>query len=193
MTTAAALKTEVETVTGTNDDTLKFLNRAQLLLAAESRLRSSAYIAVTTGVATFPTTALAIKALIWDGSEISKFSDSKTEKMVISTSTTDTPDNWRLLGGKIQLNTSVTCTLLAATCELIYIPRPATMTGTDSPALSDCDETLIAYARWMNYAESEDPQGAAFWQGEWLEKKAEWIDLDWALNEDPQQIPSAEW
>lgn len=194
MTTAATLKTEVETVTGSNDDTLKWLNKAQLLLAAESRLRNSQYIAVTTGgVAAVPATVLAIKALLWDGSEIAKFKDSTTEKMVISTSTTDTPDKWRLLGGSIRLNTSITCTLASATCELIYIPRPATMTATDSPALTDCDEALIAYARWKNYVESEDPQGAMFWQAEWLEEKQNWIELDWSLNEDPQQIPSAEW
>lgn len=193
MTTAATLKTEVETVTGTNDDTLKWLNKAQLLLAAESRLRSSQYIAVTAGVADVPATVLAIKALLWDGSEIAKFKDSTTEKMAISTSTSDTPSKWRLLGGSIQLNTSITCTLASATCELIYIPRPATMTTSDSPELDDCDEALIAYARWKNYAESEDPQGAMFWQAEWLEEKQNWIELDWSLNEDPQQIPSAEW
>jgi len=192
-TTALELKTEVETLTGSNSDTLKFLNRAQLLLALESRLRKTQYVAVTAGQITIPSDVLVVKAVVYDDTELYRFTTSYTDKMAISTSTTNTPDSWQILEGKIQLNTSVTCTLASATCEIIYIPRPATMTTADTPELDDCDEALIAFARWQDYVEMENPEKAAFWQNEWLEKKADWIELDWEANEEPNLIPRAVW
>ncbi len=180
------LKTQVENVTGTNTETGRFLNEAQLILAKESKRRKKVSIAITAGVATIPADCLVVRNIKY-GSTTLGYSDLTEDKptMSISTSTTDTPNRYAILNGQIIFNTSVTVTSISNTCVLYYTPRPVTMTlDTDNPELTDADTAMIYYARWRNYLENEDIQEALFWESEWYKKAEEWVQMDAEINDD---------
>lgn len=170
----SSLKTAVENVTGASSDTGRYLNKAQLLLAKDSKWEKSVNIAVTAGVITIPADCLIPKNIYYNGTELNYVE----KDMRISTSTTTDPANWTKLSSQLLVDTKVTCTT-DGTAVLYYIPRPATMTlDTDVPELNDADEALIAYARYMLYTDAEDEDSAAYWEGEWLKRRAEWLDLN---------------
>ncbi len=189
------LKTQVENVTGTNTETGRFLNEAQLVLAKESKKRKKASIAITAGVATIPAGCLVIRNIKY-GSTSLGYSDLTEDKptMGVSTSTTDTPGKYALLNSQIIFNTSVTVTDVSNTCILYYTPRPATMVlDTDIPELTDADTAMVYYARWRNYLEGEDVQEAGFWENEWYKKAEEWIRMDSEINNDLPFQQEAVW
>jgi hypothetical protein len=169
------LKTAVETVTGSSTDTGRYLNKAQLILAKNSKIQKSASVEVTAGVIAIPSDCLVPRSIKYDGVEL----DYVEKNMTVSTLTDTAPTKWTKINGKIQLNTSVTVTQSSGTCKLYYTPRPATMTlSTDTPELPDCDDALIAYARYKLYTDVEDEESAAYWEVEWLKERAEWLDLN---------------
>lgn len=185
----AALKTQVENVTGTSTETGRFLNEGQLILAKESKRRKKVSIAITAGVATIPTDCLVIHTIRY-GSASLGYADLDQDKptMDISTSTTDTPTKYAVLNGQLLFNTLVTVTVLSNTAVLFYTPKPATMTlDADNPELQDADTALIYYARGKVYAEGEDIQESAYWESEWYKKAEEWTQMDAELN---NELPS---
>lgn len=167
----SALKTAVETVTGTSTDTGRFLNKGQLELAKLSKRTKKAALTFTAGVATFASTYLIPQKLLWDGKEIKP----SPSDMYIYDNTSN-PDTWTILDTQIVLNTEITSSTLGV---LVYTPRPADMSlDADTPELTDSDDALIAFARWQIYDDGEDVQEAAFWENKWLKEAAAWQKLD---------------
>ncbi|MHB8172099.1 MAG: phage adaptor protein, partial [Thermincolia bacterium] len=149
-----------------------YLNKAQRLLARDSKTIKSVDIAVTAGVITIPADCLIPRHIKYGGVKI----DYSEKTMAVSTSTSTNPTLWTKRNGQIEVNTTVTVTALSGTCELFYTPRPAVMSGSNSPELADCDDALIAYARYKLYSDAEDEESAGYWEGEWLKERAEWLD-----------------
>lgn len=164
----SALKTEVENRTGSHTRTGDFINAGQLELAKEAQNVEKADITFTSGVASVPATCLVVVNIMWDGYPlITKGSD-----MYINNDTSD-PTEYTIKNGQIVLNTLISET---QTKGLVYIPRPAGMSlDADISELPDSDNALIAYARYMIYADLEYKEKADFWLSQWQIELAKWL------------------
>ncbi len=164
----SALKTEAVTSSGSHTRTGDFINAGQLELAKEAQNVEKANITYTSGVVSVPATCLVVVNIMWDGYPLIP----KGPDMYINNDTSD-PTEYTIKNGQIVLNTKISET---QTNGLIYVPKPAAMSlDADTPELPDCDNALIAYARYMIYVDLEYKEKADFWLSQWQIELAKWL------------------
>lgn len=162
------LKEAVETVTGSSSQTGDRLNRGQLELAKKLNRTKTVYLDAVNGTFALPVECLEIQSIGWNGEKLELYEDD-----ILPGYGPGTPKFWKQDGDNIKLIPSAT-----GQVQLVYKPRPATMTqDADVPELADCEDAIIAFAIWKNYVDGEDEEEADFWENEYYKRRQEWFEL----------------
>jgi hypothetical protein len=146
-----------------------YFNDGQRDLAKDSKKIVKASVTVADDNFTIPSNCLILKAVAYNGGELLPYPGE-----VLPTIYSGTPSHYMQFGSTVYVMDKAT-----GTYTITYIPRPIDMVNdTDTPSLEDADEALIAYATWQFYQNDGNINDAAYWRSVYLEKKADWLDLD---------------
>ncbi len=181
------MKTRVANRVGTSDDNATLLNKGQQKLAEMSKRKVKAVLAFVSGVATIPAACLNLKKLAWEEYPINLAPES--EFVFPKYDSNSIPTEYQIYNGSIVLDNLYTGNL-----NIVYTPKPADMAlGADTPALTGCEEAIIAYAVWQRYRENEDIKQAAYWKQNWQDEANDWLALDVKQNKQSYRVKARRW
>lgn len=153
----------------------QLFNECQRLLAFDSRRLAEKEVDVVNGVFTIPSDCLALKSVAWKGTALVPWAEE-----VLPDIKTGCPIYYYQVGDK--------CYLIPKSEEtdkvsIYYTAKPQDMvSNTDTPAVANSEEVLIAYVLWNAYRIMGDVNNAAIWEKTYIERRQAWFLLDRASN-----------
>lgn len=169
--TFGELKAAVLDISPPSNDVGRFLNEAQRKMMKETKRKRTVAVTVLAGVANVPAEALFVRGIAYNGYTLGVYPQENKPDMAYE----GTPTHFLIQEGVIYLYPA----LPSGSIDVVICPAPVEMVlDTVYPTVTDADNALIAYGKFMVYSFNEDQGAADFWGKRWLSEAAEWVAND---------------
>lgn len=181
------LKNSVEAKVGTNAETGRYLNLAQVELSKLTNRVKTGQVTMTNGSGNLPTDCLVVKAVKWGSVDLEQYSADIAPNMDAG--------NPMCYSIKDDLTISIyPKNNGTGTLDIAYTPRPTDMAlDTDYPSVRDAEEALIAWAIYQLYWHNEDFIEAQAWREKAKDEIENWLKLDGQQNKRPRRVQYGWW